>query len=515
MAEKQLRLRLGLFVAATLVVLAVLVILFGSAPRLFSTKSAYTVLFPEAPGIGTGTPIRKSGVRIGEVTRIDLDVNTGEVRVQIAVDPKYPPRTNEAPTITRGLLSGDTALDFLPRLDTATGQPLPRGEDIPPGSEIVGVPPITPRSLLTPASGVINTAQQSLERIVSSFERIEKVAPQLERTLVEYEQLAKDVRRFMPEVEKTNRQLQDFIGGEGKPALPAPPPAGAVLAAGPPIEGADPDNLRTTLRDIRALVATVRPAVDELRGTVRRIEPDLSATVKSAKATFDKAGMTFDGVNGILTPENQKQTAELLKNLNSIGLNILKLSGGFQTLLDEAEKTVKNFDTRTAAIPDVLNDIRGVTRPLGSRSEALVKDVAESAAQLNAVLTEVREVVRAFARENGTAQRLLTDPALFNNLDSAASSLARVLARAERIAGDLEVFADKVARRPELIGAGGVVRPSSGLKDSPFAPTPVPPGLPSYRPDWPPAIPATRPAPPPSLPPPADGWRAPVQGYRP
>jgi hypothetical protein len=81
------------------------------------------------------------------------------------------------------------------------------------------------------------------------------------------------------------------------------------------------------------------------------------------------------------------------------------------------------------------------------------------------------------------------------------------LARAERIAGDLEVFADKVARRPELIGVGGVVRPSSGLKDSPFAPTPVPPGLPAYRPDWPPAVPATRPTP--------DTGRGPVQGYRP
>jgi ABC-type transporter Mla subunit MlaD len=498
--DRQLRLRLGLFVGATIVVLGVLVVLFGSAPNLFSTKAKYTVLFPEAPGLATGTPIRKSGVRIGEVAKLELDPASGEVRVHITVDPKYPPRTNEAATITRGLLSGDTALDFLPKLDHATGHPLPRGEDLPPGSEIAGVPPITPRSLLTPASGVLTSAQQSLDRMVASFEKLERIAPQMERTLTEYEHLAKDVRKFIPEIQKTNRQIQDFIGGEGNPRPPAPLPPGAVAAVGPPVDGVEPDNLRTTLRDLRALMASVRPAVDELRGTVRRVEPDITAATKSAKSAFD-------AVNGLLGPENQKETTELLKNLNGIGINILKLSAGFQSLLDEAEKAVKNFDARTAALPDALNDIRAITRPFGARSEALTKDVAEAASQLNLMLTDVREVVRAFARENGTAQRLLTDPTLFNNLDSAASSLARVLARAERIAGDLEVFADKVARRPELIGVGGAVRPSSGLKDSPFAPSPAPPGMPSYRPDWPPALPAARPVP--------EAGRQPVQGYRP
>lgn len=493
MAEQRLRLRLGLFVGATLVVLAVLVVLFGSAPGLFAAKSNYTVLFPEAPGLTKGTPIRKSGVRIGEVTGIELDPASGEVRVLIRVDPKYPPRTNEAPTITRGLLSGDTALDFLPKLDPM-GQPLPRGDDIPPGTEIAGVPPITPRSLITPASGIINSAQQSLDRVVASFERIEKIAPHLERTLAEYELLARDVRRFIPEVEKTNKQIREFIGGRPEGAAPPPPGLGAVAAAAPPFDGAEPDNLRTTLRDIRALVATIQ-----------KLEPDIAAAVRSGTATLDKAGKAFDGVNELLSPANQKEVTELLKNANAIGLAFLKLSGGFQTLLDDAEKAVKNFDARTAAIPDALNDIRGVTRPLGAQTETLVKDVSAAATQLNAILGEVRGLVQTFAREDGTARRLLTDPALFNNLDAAASSLARVLARAERIAGDLEVFADKVARRPELIGVGGALRPSSGLKESPFAP--VPPGLPSYRPDWPPAVPAARTSP--------DGWRAPVQGYRP
>jgi len=118
----------------------------------------------------------------------------------------------------------------------------------------------------------------------------------------------------------------------------------------------------------------------------------------------------------------------------------------------------------------------------------MVRDISESAGQLNKVLTEVREVMRVFARENGTIQKLLTEPGVYNNLDAAAAALAKVLIRADQIGKDLEVFSDKVARRPELIGVGGALRPSTGLKESPFAP--VPRGMPSYRPDWPPAIPA-------------------------
>jgi ABC-type transporter Mla subunit MlaD len=512
MAERRMRLRLGLFVAATLVTLGALVVLFGSAPNLFTARSRYVVTFPEAPGIAPGTPIRKSGVRIGEVTNIDLDPSTSLVRVRIAVDPKYPPRTGEDATITRGLLSGDTAIDFLPKLDPVTAQPQPPGDPYPPDSEFPGVPPITPRSILTPASGVLASAQQSLDRMVSSFERLEKVAPQLEKTLQEFELLARDVRQFIPELKKTNDRIQNFIGGDIKPL-----PDGAVALLQEPPDG--DNSLRGVIRDVRALLAVIRPTIDDIRGTVRRMESDLTGAAKSARATFDRAAATFDAVNEVLSPENRKQFDELVRNLNMIGANVLKLSAGFQTLLDEAERTVKNFDRRTALTADILSDIRTITRPLAERSELLVRDVAESAGSLNKVLTEVREVVRAFGRENGPVQKLLTDPNMANNLDAAAAALARVLMRADKISKDLEVFADKVARRPELIGVGGALRPSTGLKESPFAPSsPVPPGLPAYRPDWPPAIPArpgTGPAwlePTPQADP---NWRpgAPVQGY--
>jgi phospholipid/cholesterol/gamma-HCH transport system substrate-binding protein len=73
MAERRVGFRLGVFVAGSFIALTGLAILFGGTPHLFVNRVKYTLLFPEAPGIAPGTPVRKSGVRIGEVQSLDLD----------------------------------------------------------------------------------------------------------------------------------------------------------------------------------------------------------------------------------------------------------------------------------------------------------------------------------------------------------------------------------------------------------------------------------------------------------
>lgn len=493
MAERGLRLKLGAFVGGALIVLAGLIIFFGRAPELFSNKSAYTILFSEAPGVGPGTPIRKSGVRIGEVTELDLDPDSGQVRVQIRVSRKFLPRRSEDATITRAILSGDTAIDFVPRL-TEEGLPVPRGEEYPPGSEIIGVPPITPRSLLTPASGVLTNAQQSLDRIVRAFEkleRLEKLGPKVEVALDEFTALARDIRGVVPDAKKTLQNIQNLIGSEMPEVAPGAE-LGLVAA-----RNQEPVNLKALIADIQELVRAVRPVVDDLRTTIRKLEPEVTGAVRSAR-------QTFDNINEVLSPENRKQVTELLKNVNAVAVYIVKISGALTTMLESAEKTINNIDAQVTAAGGVVADVRAITKPLAARSEAIVASVTDSAEQLSKALVEIRTLLQMFGRGNGSIQKLLTDPTVYQNLDDAAGSLARVLARAEKISRDLEVFADKIARRPELIGIGGAVRPSSGLKEAPGAP------LPSYRPDWPPAIPA-RPL--------GSNWleapTRPVQGYPP
>ena len=151
MAERSMKARLGAFVVMALVTLTALVILFGGSPKFFSTRTSYFVYFTEAPGISPGTPVRKSGVRIGQVTALDIEEESGRVKLTIEIEGKHQPRQNEEPMIARGLLSGDTTLDFIPKMDKE-GTKLNRSDAYAANAEIIGVPPLNTNRILSNAS---------------------------------------------------------------------------------------------------------------------------------------------------------------------------------------------------------------------------------------------------------------------------------------------------------------------------------------------------------------------------
>src|SRR5436305_183945 len=134
MNDQGLRFRLGAFVLIALVMLAVLIMLFGSLPTFFQRHNAFTVRFRDATGVGNGTPVRRSGVRIGEVGKLILDDLTGEVRVEVLVGKQFTVRHNEQATLVQSILGGDTTIDFLPRRQPENEPPLDNSP-VEPGEE--------------------------------------------------------------------------------------------------------------------------------------------------------------------------------------------------------------------------------------------------------------------------------------------------------------------------------------------------------------------------------------------
>ena len=86
MNEQNMRFRIGVFVLSSVILLASLIMLFGHWPTFFKRTTHYTVLFQNAPGVEEGTPVRRSGVRIGQVQSVELDDATGRVRARIEID---------------------------------------------------------------------------------------------------------------------------------------------------------------------------------------------------------------------------------------------------------------------------------------------------------------------------------------------------------------------------------------------------------------------------------------------
>ncbi len=482
---RTLRLRLGAFVGITLLLLGGLVVLFGRAPTLFSTRATYTITFPEAPGVGPGTPVRKSGVRIGDVAGLDLDEASGRVLVRVAVDRKYPPRTSDDVTIVRGILNGDTGIDFLPQTRPGSTEPVPLGEPYPVGTLISGVPPLNARTLLGQAQSVLPNAQESLARILSTADRLQQAVPRIEAAADEIGALAKSAREFVPELRKTNAQVQTLLGVDPPPAA-APRRAGQVsavlqpppLALEPP---PPPGTVRSALQEITELLRTIRPAAEDIRAVVRRNGPEIDRTVTGAREATDR-------INDLLNPDNRKAVAATLKNLQSATDDVIRTVRLVGLLADQADKTLKEFTPRLAQIGKAADNIERATKPLADGVGPLVQSAKETLANLNVAseqlakaLAEVQQTLKLVNRQDGTLQRVLADPSLYTNLNASAAGAAQVLARVEAVARDLQVFADKIARRPEVLGIGGAVRGNTGLKESPVAPLP-PSNVPAVAP---------------------------------
>ena len=113
MDERVLRFRVGVVVIASAIVTVVLVMLFGAWPTMLQRQYTLHIHFPEAPGVTVDTPVRKSGVLIGRVSRVQLE-DKGGVWVSMNINRNFALRHNETCRIGTGSLLGDAVLEFVP-----------------------------------------------------------------------------------------------------------------------------------------------------------------------------------------------------------------------------------------------------------------------------------------------------------------------------------------------------------------------------------------------------------------
>lgn len=457
--KQRYRLRVGLFVLLGMGIIAGLILAFTSAPRILKSRNTYYAEFPTAPGIGPGTPVRRSGVNVGEVQAIKLDPRTGVVRLVLRIDPDFPPRTEEDVTILTNLISGDATVDFVPREPQKL--PLDLGEALPAGAELVGVTPPTPADLVRQAQDVLPSAQLSLDQIRRSVEKFDQLGPKMEEALIAFRDFGKAGQEIVPELRRTNDELRAFIT--------------EVRTYGP--------QLARTNETVLALLQNANAFVEELRQITTINEPRLVKLINQMTETIDS-------VNAMLSPENRKLVDRTLKNVADASDKLPQVAQNVDESLAQFRKTIERIDgtiTEAEAIlkdvrkisnsvsgridgtldetDAILKDVRGVTSNLKERTDKVLANVDSGAEELNKILIDVRAIIREAARSDGTLSRILGDPSLYQNLDAVANGAAKLLPRIEKILEDVEVFADKIARHPERLGVGGAVRPDTGLKE--------------------------------------------------
>jgi phospholipid/cholesterol/gamma-HCH transport system substrate-binding protein len=448
--EQNLTFRIGIFALASIVLLAILITLFGGSGTLFKMQDSYSIVFDYAPGVGEGTPVRRSGVRIGQVQKVELDDKTGKVRVTVRIDRPHVLYQDDQPVLVQGALSGDTSIDFVQRpaenkpAEPELQRPKVEGAQIQPVSFLVAQAapdkqlPANPPPQRVPAKPGTEFTGVSQPNVGAILQELSKISPPAQEAFTEMQKLLLRFDKMTPLMEETLRLYRD-IGSESGKMLP---------------------ELRRTNDEIQVTARNWSRLGERLDVLLQTNQDKLIKTLENLNDTIVRVGSVFND-------QNQRNLAATLQNVSAGTKNLESVSKNTEEFLKESRKAVERLNDSLTRADEVFKNLQQATKPMAERSSAIMKNLDEGTDKLNKTLTDVRELLRAIDKGDGTLRRILVDPSLYTNLNDAACMLARTMPRVDRILRDFEVFADKVARHPESLGVGGAISPSSGLKEGP------------------------------------------------
>jgi ABC-type transporter Mla subunit MlaD len=454
MNERAQRIRLGLFVLGAILALGTLVILFAKRPELLRSRDHFFVTFTNAPNLQPGTPVRRSGVKIGEVDKVELDPS-GLVRVEVLVDKRYPPLRNEVPEIHTHPLTGDATIDLVTDLKEKNKDPvLPKETDpnaTPPGVPLVGRGPLDPRDIVGGVKDLGQSARETLEQIRDSIKEFTRFAPEVERTMKEYTALSQSIRTAIPELQQTNDSVRKLAD--------------------------------TTRANLPAFIDTndkARVALDNWGKAGERVNVWLLANDKELTRIIENFNASLLLVRQLLGDENQRLISQILKNsnalftdenvknVNSILKNSRSASESLDKSLKDAPEMARKLNETLTKADEALENLRKFTAPFADNAGDFQRNLTYTSGQLGLLIKDVRDLMKGYSGSEGTVQKLLTDPTLYNRAADAIGSFQRLMPKLELVIEDLKDFSDKIARHPNQL----IFDKGGGLKGSPFAPTP-------------------------------------------
>lgn len=368
MNERVMQFRIGMFVIVAGLVLTMLVVWFGESPMLLRDHVYVIVHYREAPGVAEGTPVRKSGIRIGEVSSINFDERPNQpdgVLVTLSLDRKYRLRTGSVPRLSRSLI-GDVTIDMLPGT----------GPGLIPAGELASGAPVIEGTVAPDPSKALEAATLAFEKAGDTLNAIEKAATGLS------------------DLGKSSSKLNEFL-------------------------------------------TTWNATGKDLSGTAHRLDRLVAANEGDFKPALANLREVAEKLNGTLDPKTQ----------------------------DSLKTGINRFAMASARLDSGLADAAPFLRDLGQPPATTPKtDFGLTMRRLNKITAEVGLLTAALnngqgkLNPDGSLQKLLMRPELYDNLNRMANTAAEAFAGFRPVIASFRIFAEKVARDPASISRGAFQR---------------------------------------------------------
>lgn len=437
MDERILHFRIGAFVVFAFFALFALFIIVcyvagdgQSVVEVLQLAKPYTIYidFPEASGVNATTPIYKSGVRIGSVTKVDL--RDDGVRITAKIYEGRSIFTDEVPRLTHSLINNDAVIEFT----RATPRPVDPGNQ-----PSAAAPP--------PGHSAANDGRvQSVAEVPAEDKRMPVI---------------------LTAFRWTNNQASPPAPGGG---APNPFPPRTKIKPGAEIRGQVAPDAMQAMANFQQQIGRAIDCVgstsekfnnlaDKLNGVLGSQE-ELAAQKKQIATILEKTGPALDdirnmanGVNDLVISPDLQQA---MKNLPKV--------------MDDARKTLTQMNNAIDLVDRNLQNLDTFTTALGKDGPSTLDRIDQAAGHLDQLMCQLNDFGKAMNNENGSLGKLLYDDHLYNNLNSAASNIKDLTVQLQPVIHDARVFSDKIARHPETLGVRGAINPGPGTKGLPSLP---------------------------------------------
>ncbi len=424
MNERVMQFRIGMFVIVAGLVLTMLIVWFGESPSLFRAQDYVTVHYAEAPGVAEGIPVRKSGIRVGEVASIRFDDR-----------PKVKGAVVEIQESVAVVDLGSKGKGIVP-LDQFQGTYPDRGDSI---DVLI--------NRKEPESGFLSLSLPDGVLVTLALERKYKLkagsTPRISRALIG------DVSI-------------DLMPGSGQGALPT---SSSPLNA-PVIEGSvapDPSNA----------LAAATEAFEKVGGTLESIDRAAQGVAMVARKAedldqfIDSWNKMGNSVSSLAT-DIQRVVRDNEENVRPAIANIREVSQKINTTLDEKTQanlrsTASQLASGSARLDRVLSEIEPLAQDLGAKPGTNPKtNFGQVLMRVNLLAYDIGLITQTLRdpngglNRNGTIQKLLTDSTLHDNFNQLAIGGQGFLNASMPILRNLGKFAERIASDPGALTRGAL-----------------------------------------------------------
>ena len=210
-------------------------------------------------------------------------------------------------------------------------------------------------------------------------------------------------------------------------------------------------SMTATSREWQLVGHNLNGLVETNRGNLGDVIERTAISLDEFTRTMANAGKVFDNANNVIGDEETVA-------------NIKRAMAGLPQLVTETQQTITAMRSTIGTVNNNLRNVEKVTEPLAKHTTSIVQRLDNSLSNLEALSGELRTFSEMANRSDGTLQKLMTNPKLYHDLERSAASMSVLLQNLDPVIRDMKVFSDKVARHPEIIGVGGVLKPSNGKK---------------------------------------------------